>query len=551
MRPLVVGCWLVVVVSGLLLFAGGPYTPRFQNVAAGAGLTRPFPNGGEKSKQFILETTGSGAAFLDYDNDGLPDIFLVSGEGGLSRLYHNDGQGRFTDVTAKMGLTSASGWGQGVCAADYDNDGFIDLFVTYWGQNRLYRNMGGQRFEDVTERAGLKQDRVRYNTGCAFLDYDRDGHADLFVANYLKFDPRTTPKPGENPYCWYRGLPVSCGPRGLPFDRNILYHNNGDGTFTDVSAASGIARPEQNYALGVLTGDFNNDGLVDIYVACDQTPSLLYINQGNGKFTEEAVLRGVAFDENGKAMSGMGATAGDYDGDGWLDIFRSNFSDERETLYHNRGAGEFDDATVAAGISRNTRYVGWGCGFFDFDNDGFQDLLLVNGHAFPEVEKLGIDIRYKDRAILYRNLGGGKFADVSLSAGPGLLERHSARGAAFGDYDNDGTIEVLINNQNEPPSLLKQAVRPPNHWILLKLAGTRSNRSGLGAKVRLTAGGRTQFDEVRSGGSYLSHNDLRLHFGLGTAQRAERIEVEWPSGARQTLRDVAADAVVTIEEPQR
>ena len=539
------------VVSGLLLFAGGTYTTQFHNVAASAGLTRAFPNGGEKSKRFIIETTGSGAAFLDYDNDGLPDIFLVSGEGGLSRLYHNDGNGHFTDVTTKMGLAGASGWGQGVCAADYDNDGFIDLFVTYWGQNHLYRNIGGQRFEDVTERAGLKQDRVRYNTGCAFLDYDRDGHTDLFVANYLKFDPQTTPKPGENPYCWYRGLPVNCGPRGLPFDRNILYHNNGDGTFTDVSAASGIAEPDRNYSLGVLTGDFNNDGLVDIYVACDQTPSLLFINQGNGKFTEEALLRGVAFDENGRAMSGMGATAGDYDGDGSLDIFRSNFSDERETLYRNRGRGEFDDATVSAGISRNTRYVGWGCGFFDFDNDGWKDLLLVNGHVFPEVEKLGIDIRYRDRAILYRNLGGGKFADVSESAGPGLLERHSARGAAFGDYDNDGAIEVLINNQNEPPSLLKQAMPPPNHWILLKLIGTRSNRSALGAKVRLTAGGRTQFDEVRSGGSYLSHNDLRLHFGLGTAMRAERIEVDWPSGVHQTLRDAAGDRVVTIEEPRR
>jgi len=538
----------LVVACGLLFFATGTYTVHFQNVAARAGLTKPFPNGGEKTKRFIIETTGSGAAFFDYDNDGLPDIFVVSGEGGLSRLYHNDGHGRFTDVTTKMGLAAATGWGQGVCAADYDNDGFTDLFVTYWGQNHLYRNIGGQRFEDVTERAGLKQDRVRYNTGCAFLDYDRDGHADLFVANYLKFDPQTTPKPGENAYCWYRNLPVSCGPRGLPFDRNILYHNNGDGTFTDVSAASGIAAPDRNYALGVLTGDFNNDGLIDIYVACDQTPSLLYINQGNGKFAEEAVLRGVAFDENGKAMSGMGATAGDYDGDGLLDIFRSNFSDERETLYRNRGRGDFDDATVSAGISRNTRYVGWGCGFFDFDNDGWKDLLLVNGHVFPEVEKLGIDIRFKDRAILYRNLGDGKFTDVSESAGPGLLERHSARGTAFGDYDNDGAIEVLINNQNEAPSLLKQAVRPPNHWVLLKLMGKRSNRSALGAKVRLTAGGRTQFDEVRSGGSYLSHNDLRLHFGLGASSRVERIEIEWPSGAHQTLRDVAADQVVPVEE---
>jgi hypothetical protein len=539
----------IAAVTALFFFSGVSYTVRFQNVAASAGLTRSFPNGGEKTKQFILETTGSGAAFLDYDNDGLLDIFIVSGDGGVSRLYHNEGKGRFADVTEKMGLGGVSGWGQGVCAADYDNDGFTDLFVTYWGQNHLYRNVGGRRFEDVTERAGLTQDRVRYNTGCAFLDYDNDGHADLFVANYLEFDPKSTPKPGENAYCWYRGLPVACGPRGLPFDRNILYHNNGDGTFSDVSKASGIAEPDRNYSLGVLTGDFNGDGLVDIYVACDQTPSLLYINQGKGKFTEEGLLRGVAFDENGKAMSGMGVTAADYDGNGWLGIFRSNFSDERETLYRNRGAGEFDDVTVASGLSRNTRYVGWGCGFFDFDNDGWKDLLLVNGHVFPEVDRLGIDIRSKDRTILYRNLGDGKFADISEEAGPGIVERHSARGAAFGDYDNDGAVEVLINSQNEPPALLKQASLPANHWILLKLSGTLSNRSALGAKVRVTSGGKTQLDEVRSGGSYLSQNDLRLHFGLGSATRVERIEIEWPSGLRQTLRDLPADRVVTVEEP--
>jgi enediyne biosynthesis protein E4 len=533
----------------LLFFAGAAYRVEFRNVAAEAGLTARFPNGGDTSKRFIVETTGSGAAFLDYDNDGLADIFLVSGEGGVSRLYHNEGKGHFRDVTAAMGLDKASGWGQGVCAGDYDNDGFTDLFVTYWGQNHLYRNLGGARFEDVTDRAGLKQDRVRYNTGCAFLDYDRDGHADLFVANYLKFDPASTPKPGENPYCFYRGVAVACGPRGLPFDRNILYHSNGDGTFTDVSDASGIAAPDRNYGLGVLTGDFNGDGLVDIYVACDQTPSLLYINQGNGKFEEEAVLRGAAFDDNGRAMSGMGVAAADYNADGHLDIFRSNFSDERETLYRNRGAGEFDDVTIPAGLARNTRYVGWGCGFFDFDNDGLPDLLLVNGHVFPEVDRLGIDIHFRDHAILYRNLGGGKFEDVTAAAGPGILERHAARGAAFADFDNDGLIEVLVNNQNAAPSLLKQSMRPANHWIALKLTGTRSNRSALGAKARVTAAGRTQSDEVRSGGSYLSQNDLRLHFGLGAAARVERIEIDWPSGARQVLRDVAADRIVAIEEP--
>jgi hypothetical protein len=532
----------------VVFFAAAAGRVEFRNVAAEAGLTASFPNGGDKTKRFIVETTGSGAAFLDYDNDGLPDVFLVSGEGGLSRLYHNDGNGRFTDVTVKAGLDRATGWGQGVCAADYDNDGYTDLFVTYWGQNHLYRNVGGERFEDVTSRAGLRQDRVRYNTGCAFLDYDRDGYADLFVANYLKFDPATTPQPGANPLCFYRGLAVACGPRGLPFDRNLLYRNNGDGTFTDVSEASGIAGPDQNYSLGVVTGDFNGDGLTDLYVACDRTPSLLYINQGKGKFAEEAVLRGVAFDADGRAMSGMGAAAGDYDGDGNPDLFRTNFSDERETLYRNRGGGEFDEATAAAGLARNTRYVGWGCGFFDFDNDGRPDLLLANGHVFPEVDRLGIDIRFRDHALLYRNVGGGKFEDITASAGPGLAERQSARGAAFADYDNDGAVEVLINNQNAPPTLLRQTARTANHWITIKLAGTRSNRSALGAKVRVTAGGLVQADEVRSGGSYLSQNDLRLHFGLGAEKKVDRVEVEWPSGGKQVLRNVAVDRVVVIEE---
>jgi hypothetical protein len=529
------------------LYAASAPIADFRNIAASAGLTQSFLNGGTAAKQFIVETTGSGVALVDYDNDGLLDIFVVSGKGGTSRLYHNEGKGRFTDVTEKMGLVS-DGWGQGVCAGDYDNDGYTDLFVTYWGQNRLYRNVGGKRFEDVTAAAHLTQDRTRYNTGCAFLDYDHDGRLDLFVANYLKFDPATTPKPGENPYCWYRGLPVNCGPRGLPFDRNILYHANADGTFTDVSETSKIAEPFGHYSLGVLTGDFNGDGLTDIYVACDQTPSLLYINQGDGTFAEEALLRGVAYDENGRAMSGMGVTAADYDGDGWLDIFRSNFSDERETLYRNRGKGDFDDATVTAGIAHNTRYVGWGCGFFDFDNDGWKDLLLVNGHAFPEVDRLKMAIRYQNPMILYHNNGKGHFDDVSDAGGPALRELHSSRGAAFGDIDNDGWIEVVVNHQNEPPSLIKQSSVGSNHWIMLQLVGTKSNRSAIGARVRLKAGGRTQIDEVRSGGSYLSQSDLRLHFGLGTNQQADEIDIFWPDGTRQTLEHVRADSVVTIRE---
>ena len=520
----------------------------FRDISEQAGLRRAIPNGGSVTKEFIIETTGSGVAILDYDNDGLPDLFVVSGKGGSNRLYHNEGGDRFTDVTERMGLTS-DGWGQGVCAGDYDNDGFTDLFVTYWGQNRLYRNVGGKQFVDVTAAAHLEQNRTRYNSGCAFLDYDNDGRLDLFVANYLKFDPATTPKPGENPYCWYRGIAVNCGPRGLPFDRNILYHANGDGTFTDVSEQSKIAEPSGHYALGVLTGDFNGDGLPDIYVASDQTPSLLYMNRGDGTFAEEAVFRGVAYDENGRAMSGMGVAAADYDGAGWLDIFRSNFSDERETLYRNHGKGEFDEVTASAGLALNTHYVGWGCGFFDFDNDGWKDLLLVNGHVFPEVDRLNAVARYMNPMILYHNTGKGRFEDVSTVAGPGLQEPHSSRGAAFGDVDNDGSIEVLVNNQNEPPSLLKQAAPSANHWIIIQLTGTKSNRSAIGARVKLRAAGRTQLDEVRSGGSYLSQSDLRLHFGLGSVHEADEIEIAWPSGIRQKLAHVKADRVLAVREP--
>jgi enediyne biosynthesis protein E4 len=530
------------------LAADSPELPDFQNIAAQAGLVQSFPNGGTESKKYIVETTGSGAAFIDYNNDGLLDIFLLSGPGGTNRLYRNEGNGHFTDVTMETGLES-DGWSQGVCAGDFDNDGFTDLLVTSWGGLALYRNVGGRRFEDVTAKAGLKQARARFNTGCAFLDYDNDGRLDIFVANYVKFDFATTPKPGENPYCWYRDIAVSCGPRGLPFDHNILYHNNGGGAFTDVSDASGISKPSQSYCLGVLTGDFNEDGRTDIFVACDQTPSLLYINRGDGTFSEEALVRGAALDENGKAMSGMGATSADYDGDGKPDIFRSNFSDERETLYHNRGGADFDDATVAAGLAHNTRWVGWGCGFFDFDNDGWKDLLLVNGHVFPEVDRLKIDIRYKDRAILYRNNRNGTFTDISERAGPGILERHAARGAAFGDYDNDGSVEIVVNNQNEPPTLLKAAHKPAGHWTILKLNGVKSNRSALGAQVRVTADGHTQIEEVRSGGSYLSQNDLRLHFGLGSATKMDRVEIRWPSGIRQVELNLDAGRVITLREP--
>lgn len=541
------------VLTSLSVPLGSEWVPDFRDIAAEAGLVHPFPNGGNDSKKFIIETTGSGAAFLDFNNDNLLDAFLVAGPDPkdpnivTNRLYRNTGRGNFVDVTREAGIAK-TGWGQGVCSGDFDGDGFVDLFVTYWGQNVLYRNVRGRRMEDVTARARLVQDRIRYNTGCAFLDYDADGDLDLFVANYLKFDFASTPKPGENPYCWYRGIPVNCGPRGLAFDRNLLYRNDGDGRFTDVSEASGIAAPDQHYSLGVVTGDFNQDGRVDIYVACDQTPSLLYINQGYGRFREEALLRGAALDENGRALSGMGVTAADYNGDGAMDLFRTNFSDERETLYRNRGAGEFDDAAQFAGIAHNTRFVGWGCGFFDFNNDGWKDLLLVNGHVYPEVDRLNIDIHYRDRPILYRNLGIGKFADLSEQSGPALRGRHASRGAAFGDIDNDGSLEVLINHQNEPPGLLKLRRKSPNHWVLLRLVARLPNVSAIGARVHLTAGQRIQREEVRSGGSYLSQNDLRLHFGLGSAATIDSLDIEWPSGCRQNLRHFPADRVHIVYE---
>ncbi len=531
-----------------LLLAVASFQPDFRDIAPSAGLTHSFPNGGMVTKKYIIETTGSGVAMVDVDNDGLLDIFVASGEGGRSRLYHNEGNNRFRDVSDQFGI-ARTGWAQGVCAGDYDNDGYTDLFVTYWGRNVLYRNEQGKRFRDVTKEAGLLQDRVRYNTGCAFLDYDRDGRLDLFVSNYLEFSFESTPKPGANPYCYYLGLPVNCGPRGLPFDRNILYHANAGGTFTDVSVKGGIASPHQSYCLAALVSDFDGDGWPDIFVACDQTPSLLYMNQHDGTFSEEAVLRGAAFNEDGKAMSGMGASASDYNHTGLPSIFRSNFSDERETLYRNRGEAEFEDATLAAGMARNTRFVGWGCAFFDFDNDGWPDLLLVNGHVFPEVEQKHLDIHFKDRRILYRNLRDGKFEDISETSGPGITAKHSSRGLAVGDIDNDGTLELLINNQGEAPSLLKQSTQAPGNWLDVQLEGTKSNRSAIGARVRITAAGVTQTDEVRSGGSYLSQSSFRLHFGLGAARRVEKLEIRWPNGLVEEKLGLDGNRIHKFKEP--
>ena len=534
-----------------------PTPPRinFVDIAARAGLTAKTVAGDEKRKKYIIETTGSGAAFIDYDNDGWPDIFLVNGSAlagfpkgqePTSHLYHNNGDGTFTDVTKKAGV-ALTGWGQGVCAGDYDNDGWIDLFTTFWGHNVLLHNNGDGTFTDVTKKVGLWNDKVRWGTGCAFIDYDRDGKLDLFVSEYVDFDPNHTPEPGSSSLCQWKGISVMCGPRGLKGTRNALYHNNGDGTFTDVSERSGISKTDPYYCFTALTGDFDNDGWPDIFVACDSTPSLLFHNNHDGTFAEIAVKAGVAYNEDGREQAGMGAHAVDFDGDGWLDIIRTNFSDETSTLYRNNGDGTFTDVTYVSGLGVNTQFLGWGTLFVDVDNDGWPDLFMANGHVYPEVDSNGLNSTFRERKVLYWNQHNGKFKDISLDAGPGIITPFNSHGVAAADFDNDGGVEILVNNSHDAPSLLKN-YGDHGSWISLKLVGTKSNRDAIGARVAVSADGHHQLQEVRSGGGYISQSDFRLHFGLGKATKAETVEVKWPSGLRQVFHDVEADKFYLIEE---
>jgi len=527
---------------------------RFEDVAAQAGLVIPTIFGGRTENKYILETTGCGAAFFDYDNDGWPDIFLVNGttlEGTESpaprnRLLRNNRDGTFSDVTERAGLVR-TGWGQGVCVGDYDNDGFDDLFVTYWGHNVLYHNNGDGTFTDVTKQAGLFLGEVRWGSGCAFLDYDRDGFLDLFVANYLEFDLKSAPLPGSSG-CTYRGLPVNCGPRGLPKARNYLYRNNGNGTFTDVTVSSGIAKAPASYSLGVLVADFNNDSFPDIYVSNDTEPSHLFWNKGDGTFVEAGMAAGVATSEDGRNQAGMGVTASDYNCDGFLDIFKTNFSEDLPNLYRNSGDGFFEEVTLAAGLGLNSLYLGWGCGFLDADNDGWRDILYVNGHVYPEIERLKTAVHYKQRMVLYQSLQGRKFQDVSKLAGPAFGESLAARGCAFGDFDNDGSVDVLVNPINDLPRLFKCHGGAGNNWIKLKLVGAKSNRSAIGARVRCVTGNHQQIDEVRSGGSFMSQNDLRIHFGLGTAKSVDLLEISWPSGRLDRFKNLQTNQITTIRE---
>jgi len=533
----------------------------FRNIARESGLNAKTIFGGEHKNKYLLETTGCGVAFYDYDNDGWLDIFLVngtrlegfpSGSEPTSHLFRNNRDGTFTDVTLKAGVAH-TGWGQGCCVGDFDNDGWDDLFVTYFGKNVLYHNNGDGTFTDVSQKAGVAGNGKRWNTGCAFVDYDRDGKLDLFVANYIDMDLATAPVPESGP-CLYKSVMVACGPPGLQGGKNILYHNNGDGTFTDVSEASGILSANGTYGLGVLTADFDNDGWPDIYVADDSTASALYRNRKNGKFEDIAIEAGCALSPDGKPQAGMGVSAADYDMDGNLDIVKTNFAGDTPSLYHNQGGATFEDATFTAGLGAHTQFLGWGCGFFDLDNDGWPDILICNGHVYPEVEQLKTEAAYAQRKLVYQNLHNGHFADISMQVGPGISEPSTSRGAAFGDFDNDGDVDIVVNTVNDFPQLLRCDSKLGNNWIKVRTIGTKSNRSGIGA--RLTCVSRIpgeskphqQIDEVRSGGGYFSQNDLRVHFGLGKSDRVDTLEIRWPSGQVDTLKDIKANQVIYAKE---
>jgi hypothetical protein len=537
-------------------YSGQKPLAHFTDIAAKAGLLSPVIFGGENTKKYIIETTGTGVAIFDYDNDGWPDIFIVNGttldlldkgKTPTSHLYRNNHDGTFTDVTEKAGLTH-TGWGQGVCVGDYDNDGYEDLYVTYYGKNVLYHNNGDGTFNDVSEKAGVAGSGKAWGTGCAFVDYDRDGKLDLIVANYVDYDSATAYAPGERPSCMWKGVPVMCGPRGLPWAKNILYHNKGDGTFEDVTTKAQIDQTNGHYAFSVSTLDYDDDGWPDIFIACDSTASILYHNNRDGTFTDVAVVSGAAFNDDGREQAGMGSTVADYDGDGRLDIFKTNFSDDTSTLYHNNGDGTFEDKTFPAGFGLNTKYLGWGVMFFDFDNDGWPDLLLVNGHVYPEVDSAHLGSEFREPKILYHNNGNGTFTDISASAGPGITTVSSARGLAVGDLWNDGRISVVVSNMNAPPMLLVNEVRNGNHWISFRTVGTRSNRDGIGAKITMKAGTRVFVDEVRSGSSFDSSSDMRVHFGLGAMTKIDLVQVRWPSGLVERFENLKVDTTQTLKE---
>jgi enediyne biosynthesis protein E4 len=532
-----------------------PIVVDFKDIAEEAGLAGINVSGRSDKKDYILETTGNGVAIFDYDNDGLMDIFVVNsttmdgkgaGATSTSHLYHNLGNLHFEDVTAKAGLAKL-GWGQGVCAADYDNDGHTDLFVTYYGQSVLYHNEGNGTFKDVTEAAGLKSNSVRWDTGCSFFDYDLDGKLDLVVTGYVDFDRTKIPAPGSGGYCLWKGMPVMCGPRGLPPGRNFLFHNDGQGKFSDVSAPSGIGKPTGCYAFTALASDFDNDGYPDLYVACDSRPSLLYHNLKNGTFEEIGIASGVALNDAGQEQAGMGVAIADYDEDGFFDIAKTNFSDDVPNLYHNNGNLTFSDRVYESGLGSHSQFLGWGIHFLDVENDGRKDLLVINGHVYPEVDKSPLNYKYRQPRLLYWNLGGGKFKDISANAGTGITQPWASRGSAVGDLDNDGSIEVVINNLDSRPSLLKNYGTKKN-WLLVRPVGVKCNRDAVGARVYVYVGNRRISGEVQTGSSFISQNDPRVHIGLADDASYERIEVQWPGGQREVFSGGKANQIIVLKQ---
>jgi enediyne biosynthesis protein E4 len=533
-----------------------PPFSRFTDVAKAAGLTKTMVYGDPVHNTYIVEVNGAGCAFFDYDNDGWMDAFILGGRklegipaGAGNRLYHNNRDGTFTDVTEEAGLIDP-GWACGVCVGDYNNDGFEDLYITYYGQNKLYRNNGDGTFTDVTAKAGLLDSRTRFGSGCTFVDYNRDGLLDLFVSNYVAIDLATAPKPSlDVPNCNFEGVPTNCGPGGLGMPTHSLYRNNGDGTFTDVSKESGIGALRGSYGFTAVAFDADEDGWQDIFVACDATPSLLLLNNHDGTFREEAMLRGVAVSRDGNLMGGMGVGIGDYDLDGHLDLLKTHFVNQATGLYHNNGKGEFDDVTLPTGLGSERRFSSWGTGLVDLDNDGYPDIFCVAGTVAPELERVYAKYPARNPRLIFRNQGNGTFVELGDEIGPDIAARHVSRGAAFGDFDNDGDLDVLIMNRNEPPSLLRNDAPSGNHWLKVRLEGTKSNRSAIGSRVLVRYGGKVQAQCVTSQCSFLSANDPRLHFGLGQVTGAD-VEVHWPTGITETFSKVSADQLVTIREGQ-
>lgn len=546
------GATLLSLALGIAVAVSGQKPPfvHFVDIAEKTGMTGISTSGGRVGKNYLFETTGAGIAIFDFDGDGRNDVLLGNGttfaaeEHPLPMLYRNLGGGRFEDVASKL-WPKGGGWGQGVCVADFDNDGRPDVFVAQFGANHLFRNTA-EGFVDVSRKVGLPAVSGRWGAGCAFLDYDHDGRLDIFVSNYAQIDAKTPPKPGATPDCFWKGTPVACGPKGLPMAHNLLLRQNAAGTFEDASEKAGIRKPGARWGLGVAAADFNNDGWPDIYVACDQSPSLLYQNNRDGTFVERGVEAGVALNADGATQAGMGVAVADFDGNGLLDIAKTNFSGELPSLYWNENGRFFEDIAQSAGLGANL-LLGWGVAFVDVDDDGQKDLLMANGHVYPEVEKAGTGEAYRQKTLLYRNTGARKFLDVTASSGPALEVARPSRGLAVGDLDEDGRPEVIIGNLDERPAVLKNT-RPGGAFLNIELRGTQGNRQAIGARVTVQTGERRQMDELMSGGSYFSHHAFTLHFGLGAAKQADRVTVRWPGGKVEEWKTLTANALCILTE---